>query len=68
MTEAAPQATNHTRYRIFELPDAIRGLFTLLVVIWVAGTLFTVTQTDLHVKICMNGSRSRGVGYRVLLY
>ena len=30
--------------------------------------LSTVTQTDLLVEICMNGSRSRGIGYRVLLY
>ena len=40
----------------------------LVVVVWVAGTLSTVTQTDPLVKICMNGSRSRGIGYRVLLY
>ena len=33
---------------------------------WVAGTFPTVATSYLVVKIGMNGSRSRGIGYRVL--
>ena len=38
--------------------------------VWVTGTLSIAAKSyhDLLVKICMNGSRSRGVGYRVSLY
>ena len=40
----------------------------LLLLLWVAGTLSTVTKSYLLVKIGMTGSCSRGVGYRILLY
>ena len=44
----------------------LQGILSITLLLWVAGTLSTAAKTYLLVKICMNGSRSRGVGYRVL--
>ena len=40
---------------------------TMRVNMWISDTISTVAKSYLLVKVCIDGSRSRGVGYRVYL-
>ena len=54
--------------RLNTLPALLVGPARIMHILRVVGTLSTVATSHLVVKIVMNGSRSRGVGYRVLFY